>query len=159
MRKDPRGGIKHEGPRTTTTVLAPEPRDVLPPQPLRPGPHHHPAAALVKCRDDAELPLETPPATERTLQHLGPAEPHLALLLFQQFPSLRFAPLLGFLLQGCLGVLTGGGSICGDMVGLDLEILLLLGVIVEAWECRRHDSGVMSNFSEPVEWKLILQVE
>lgn len=45
------------------------------------------------------------------------------------------------------------------MVGLDLEILLLLGVIVEAWECRRHDSGVMSNFSEPVEWKLILQVE
>ena len=48
---------------------------------------------------------------------------------------------------------------CGDMVGLDLEILLFLGVIVEAWECRRHDCGktpVSTKDSRRVESKLFV---
>ena len=63
------------------------------------------------------------------------------------FPPLLLALALGFLPHRGLGVL-GRGSVRGSVVGLDFEVLLLLGVVVEAWECRRHGCREMSFMSE-----------
>ncbi len=60
-----------------------------------------------------------------------------------QFPPLLLALVFGFFLDGCLGVLAAG-AMCCDVIGLDFEIFLLVGVVVEALEFGRHGCGKVS---------------